>query len=213
MLSLRLFENEEEMKIPTAFVRFILEPKAGIPSGQGLPQVYSAEAQVLSVLSWTKDILRRWKWTFYVWSGLSLFMFEIMVVLCCCHQVLLPSKLLQGIREGFGDSEVVVTKRTVKPGRRVNFTDELPTARPIREHLKPAEERELLLGSAEPTGGSEASSSGWSVPPLQTLDYVGGKVEEVEGSVKKLGDTVVDSAGSAMHKVQEVLDPKSLKSD
>lgn len=224
MLSLRLFENEEEMKIPTAFVRFILEPKAGIPSGQGLPQVYSAEAQVVSVLSWTMDILRRWKWTFYVWSGLSLFMFEIMVVLCCCHQVLLPSKLLQGIKEGFGEPEVVITKKSVKPGRRVNFTDELPTARPIREHLKPAEERELLLGSAEPTGprqrrvaspstGSEASSSSWSVPPLQTLDYVGGKVEEVKGSVKKLGDTVVDSAGSAMHNVQEVLDPKILKSD
>jgi len=231
MLGLRLFENEEELKIPTAGIRFILEPKAGFPRGQGLPQVYSAEAQVLSVLPWAKDILRRWKWTFYVWSGLSLFIFEVMVVLCCCHQVLLPSKLLQGITEGFGESEVVVretvSRRASKPGRRVNFSDELPTARVIRD---PAKERELLLGSAESTstitgprlrrlsssgnpGVSYEASSSWSVPPLKTLDYVGGKVEAVEGSVKTLGDTVVDSATEGVRKVREVLDPKTVKSD
>lgn len=225
-LGLRLFENEEEMKSPTAMVRFILEPKAGFPSGQGLPQVYSAEAQILSVLPWAKEILRRWKWTFYVWSGLSLFLFEVMVVLCCCHQVLLPSKLLQGITEGFGESEVIVketvTKRAGKPGRRVNFSDELPTARAIREPPTPEKERELLLGSAEststitgprlrrlptPSAGaiSEASSS-WTVPPLKTLDYVGGKVEAVEGSVN-------EGVGIALHKVKEVLDSKPLKSD
>lgn len=231
MLALRLFENEEETKIPTAMVRFILEPKAGFPPGQGLPQVYSAEAQIVSVLSWTKDILRRWKWTFYVWSGLSLFMFEVMVVLCCCHQVLLPSKLLRGITEGFGESEVIVkgtvAKRTGKPGRRVNFSDELPTARAMREPVEKLTERELLLDSAEssssPISGprlrrlptpsaaanaaslsSEASSSSsWGAPPLKTLDYVGGKVEAVEESVKSLGESVV----------KQVLDPKTFKSE
>lgn len=241
ILALRLFEHEEEMKIPTAAVRFILEPKAGFPSGQGLPQVYSAEAHIVSVLPWAKDILRRWKWTFYVWSGLSLFMFELMVVLCCCHQVLLPSKLLQGITEGFGESDVLVketvVKRTGKPGRRVNFSDELPTARAIRGPVDKGKERELLLGSAESTStktgprlrrlsspsagnagtSSEASSSSWTAPPLKTLDYVGGKVEAVEGSVKSLGETVVDSAaegvGIALYKVKGALDPKTVKSD
>lgn len=241
-LAFRLFENEEEMKTPTAMVNFILEPKAGFPSGHGLPEVYSAEAQVLSVLPWPKDILRRWKWTFYVWSGLSVFMFEVMVVLCCCHQVLLPSSLLRGLTEGFGESESLVRetsgRRAGKPGRRVNFSDELPTARPVRVPSRPvdkAKERELLLSSAEssstitgprlrrlptpaaihPDMASFEAMSSLSVP--ETLDYVGGKVEAVEGSVKTLGATVVESAaggvGNAMEKVTQILDPKTFKSD
>ena len=244
-LALRLFENEEELRIPTAMVRFTIQPKAGFPIGQGLPEIYSAEAQILSVLPWPKEILRRWKWTFYVWSGLSLFMFEVMVVLCCCHQVLLPSSLLQGLTEGFGEPETTVkepsVKRVGKHGRRVNFSDELPTARPVRVPVDEAKERELLLGGAEssstitgptrprlrrlPTpavihpdsAGSEATSS-WPVPPpLETLDYVGGKIETVEGTVKRVGATVVDGAaggvGQAFDKVTQVLEPKTLKSD
>jgi hypothetical protein len=247
-IALRLFENAEERKnSPTAMVRFILEPKAGYPIGQGLPQVYSAEALVLSVLPWSKDILRRWKWTFYVWSALSVFMFEVMVVLCCCHRVLLPSSLLRGITEGFGESEPIPVvketpgRRVGKHGRRVNFSDELPTARPVRVPSKPDDkekERELLLGSAEssstitgprlrrlPTPASihadvESSEelSRWSLPPpLEPLDYVGGKVEAVQGTVRRLGKTVVDGAsegvGEALSKVAPVLDPKPLKSD
>ncbi|KAG0592613.1 hypothetical protein KC19_1G267000 [Ceratodon purpureus] len=246
-ISLRLFENEEETKIPTAMVRFLLEPKAGYPIGQGLPQIYSAEAQVLSVLPWRKDILRRWKWTFYVWSFLSVFMFEVMVVLCCCHRVLLPSSLLQGITEGYGESQPTAivkeatAKRVGKHGRRVNFSDELPTARPVRvpsQSDDKEKEREFLLGSAESSStitgprlrrlptpavihtdmdSSEATSS-WSIPPpLEPLDYVGGKLEAAGGSARRLGKTVVDGAAEGMSeaisKVAPVLDPKALKSD
>ncbi|XP_024372180.1 seipin-3 [Physcomitrium patens] len=161
VLGLRLFENEKETTTPTAMVRFVLESRAGSPRGQGLPEVYSAEAQVLSVLPWSKDLLRGWKWTFYLWSALSLFMFEVVIVLCCCHQVLLPPRLLQGITGGFGrPQETVVpvrdtpSKRISTPGRHVNFSDELPVARATREPCKGVDttkERELLLSRAEST--------------------------------------------------------------
>nr|PNR49076.1 hypothetical protein PHYPA_010972 [Physcomitrium patens] len=231
MLGLRLFENEKTLSAPVAMVRFVLEPRAGFPRGHGLPEVYSAEAQVQSVLPWTRDLLRRWKWTFYVWNALCIFMFEIMVVLCCCHQVLLPTRLLQAITEGFREPQVVSvrdtpSKRTSKSGRRVNFSDELPVARAT---LEPSKAREPQFSRPESTSSltgprlqrlprqssdsedasSEATSS-WIAPPLETLDYVGGMVEAAEESVKDLGETAVDGArrgvGAALHKVGKVLD-------
>lgn len=221
-LALRIFENQQEKTIPTAMVRIVLEPKAGTTSGAGLPEIYSAEAQVLSVLPWMKNLIRNWKWTFYVWSGLSLFLFEVLLVLCCCHQLLLPSSILRGITEGFGESspgrvsfEEAAPRKGAKHNRHVNFSDKMPTARALRVPIKSVDEfteRELLFSKPEslstlsgPKYGalsgmstkgedirSEATSS-WTVPPLEeTLDYVDNKVRVVEDTVRSLGETVVE---------------------
>ncbi|KAH9534704.1 hypothetical protein CY35_17G018800 [Sphagnum magellanicum] len=226
-LAIRIIENHEDTSVPTVFVRILLECKAGLSPGEGLPELYSAELQIISVLSPMKDFIRKWRWTFYVWSLLGLFMVEVLIVLCCCHQVLLPRRLLQGLTEGFGGEHTEVHERSsavdsgsrkgAKHKRRVNFSDEIPTAQAFPVSDKSAEEsweqESFLGGDAESSstlaGPSERSrlrqrsrvekskkpveaSSSWTVPPLQeSLNFVDTKFREVEDMLRNVGEAGV----------------------
>ncbi|KAL3692833.1 hypothetical protein R1sor_006484 [Riccia sorocarpa] len=205
-LEVTVLQAQEKM-IPTASVRILLEPKAGFLEGGGLPELYEAELQLESVLPWPKAIIRRWKWTFYVWNGICLFLFEVAVVLCCCRQLLLP-----GFGGGTTSVENIVTGELKRPTkeeaairksrskRRVQFEDDIPVG-------AVGADGSALLGSRSDEAGSSNNSddsdvdaeSGWSMPPLEeAIATVEEGVRAVEESAKTLGDSIIGGVAEGL---------------
>eukprot|EP00249_Psilotum_nudum_P021817 c28263_g1_i1 orf=401-2995(-) len=148
-----LLEYREQL-IPTKSVRILLQPKAGFPMGAGIPEIYSAEIHIQSHLPWLKHLVLKWKWTFYVWSCLTLYVLVIMAVLCCCRHVIVPKTWISRTEEDLSskanDNSGHIPARelhTHKPQdnrerrrqnrgkRRVYFEDDLPTANASRDFI------------------------------------------------------------------------------
>lgn len=145
------FMGFEEQRVATSAVRILMQPKAGMPLGQGIPEIYYADVHIESRLPWLKNLMRKWKWTVYIWTGLTLYIVEVIVVLCCCRQALSPStwmtqndddsiaKVESGTPVEVPESGAVGNqepkKRAVIRHRSVN--ENIPTARALldqREH-------------------------------------------------------------------------------
>ena len=62
--------------IPIAAVKILLQSKAGMPLGHGIPEIYFANVHIESKLPWLKNLVRSWKWTFYIWMGLMLYIID-----------------------------------------------------------------------------------------------------------------------------------------
>lgn len=90
-LVLQLLEWREEKTTPSASVRVLFVPRAGSSMDTGLPELYRAEIYVESELPWMLSIVRTWRWTLVVWTGFSLFIGGLLVILCTCRQILLPN--------------------------------------------------------------------------------------------------------------------------
>lgn len=72
--------RHKELNQRTNAIRLTLHPRAGTSS---LPQLYEAEIVLNSHLPWTKELIRNWKWTFYVWVSLYVYILLLMLLLCC----------------------------------------------------------------------------------------------------------------------------------
>lgn len=107
-LEVQLMEFEEQ-QVATHVVRILVQPKAGMPLGQGIPEIYSAVVHIETRLPWLKNMVRSWKWTVYIWTGLTLYVMEIVMILCCCRQALVPKTWASGQNdETEGDQNVSV---------------------------------------------------------------------------------------------------------
>ncbi|KAH7432650.1 hypothetical protein KP509_07G032300 [Ceratopteris richardii] len=93
-----LMEFEQQHAVAN-FLKILVQPKAGIPPAQGIPEIYSAYVQIKSHLPWLKNTLWRLKWALYLWIGFMLYAFQIIIVLCCCRRALFPKKLITCITE------------------------------------------------------------------------------------------------------------------
>ncbi|XP_062084151.1 seipin-1 [Humulus lupulus] len=71
----------------TGAIRVIMIPRAGT---QFLPQLYESEIVMKSKLPWTKEFVRSWKWTFYVWSSLYTYIILLIAMFSCCRSVFFP---------------------------------------------------------------------------------------------------------------------------
>ncbi|CAH9073000.1 unnamed protein product, partial [Cuscuta epithymum] len=71
----------------TEAIRLTLMPRSGT---QELPQIYGAEIILKSHLPWMKEVLHRWKWTFYVWATLYIYIALLIVSLCCFRPLIIP---------------------------------------------------------------------------------------------------------------------------
>ncbi|KAL3523321.1 hypothetical protein ACH5RR_016155 [Cinchona calisaya] len=71
----------------TEAIRLTLIPRAGTYS---LPQLYKAEILLKSELPWAKEIVRRWKWSFYVWTSLYAYVMLLIILLSCSRPLILP---------------------------------------------------------------------------------------------------------------------------
>ncbi|RAL41948.1 hypothetical protein DM860_009130 [Cuscuta australis] len=87
----------------TEAIRVTLMPRSGTVE---LPQVYGAEIVLKSHLPWMKEILHRWKWTFYVWVTLYIYTTLIIVSLCCFRPLVVP--LLRGDAGAHGEEGFVL---------------------------------------------------------------------------------------------------------
>lgn len=72
----------------TKGIRITLLPRAGTFS---LPEIYEAELLMNSQLPWKKKLLHSWKWTFYVWMSLYVYIMFLLVLMCCFRHVLFPA--------------------------------------------------------------------------------------------------------------------------
>ncbi|XP_054777296.1 seipin-1 [Prosopis cineraria] len=66
----------------TKAIKAILCPRAGTSS---LPQIYEAEIIMNSQLAGAKQLVHNWKWTFYVWASLYIYIVLLMILLCFCR--------------------------------------------------------------------------------------------------------------------------------
>lgn len=72
--------RHKEQNQRTNAIRVTLHPRAGTSS---LPQLYEAEIVINSHLPWAKELIRNWKWTFYVWVSLYVYIVLLMLLLYC----------------------------------------------------------------------------------------------------------------------------------
>ncbi|KAL0322303.1 UNVERIFIED_CONTAM: Seipin-1 [Sesamum calycinum] len=80
--------KHKEVSYPrTELVRITLIPRAGTSS---LPQFYEAELLVKSRLPWMKELVYRWKWTFYVWTTMYIFIILVMVLVFFLKPIIFP---------------------------------------------------------------------------------------------------------------------------
>ncbi|XP_041018854.1 LOW QUALITY PROTEIN: seipin-1 [Juglans microcarpa x Juglans regia] len=81
----------------TKAVRATLVPSAGTSS---VPQLYETEILIHSQPPWTKELVRNWKWTFYVWTSLYVYITLLMVLLFCCKKLFLPMAAAATLGDG-----------------------------------------------------------------------------------------------------------------
>ncbi|KAK6136393.1 hypothetical protein DH2020_029883 [Rehmannia glutinosa] len=82
-----ILKHKETSYPRTEYIRITLIPRAGTAS---LPQFYDAEVIVQSRPPWTKELVYRWKWTFYVWTTLYIFVVLVMVLVCFLKPLIFP---------------------------------------------------------------------------------------------------------------------------
>lgn len=87
-LTIQILKHKELCNLRTSFIRITLIPRAGSSS---LPQLYKAEVFMKSQLPWTKQVIRNWKWTFYVWTSMYIYVMLIMILFCCFKPLVLPT--------------------------------------------------------------------------------------------------------------------------
>ncbi|XP_027088813.1 seipin-1 [Coffea arabica] len=71
----------------TEAIKVTLIPRAGTDF---LPQLYEAEILLKSELPWAKELVHRWKWTFYVWTSMHIYVFLLVILLRCSRPLILP---------------------------------------------------------------------------------------------------------------------------
>lgn len=85
-MTLKILKHKEGVQRSEA-IRVILSPRAGTSSP---PQLYEAEILLNSNLPWMKQLVRNWKWTFYVWASIDIFIMLVFTLIFCCRQLLFP---------------------------------------------------------------------------------------------------------------------------
>ncbi|KAJ8751907.1 hypothetical protein K2173_000653 [Erythroxylum novogranatense] len=83
-ISIQIIKHKERYPT-TEFIKITMYPRAGTSF---LPQFYEAEILVNSKLPWIKALIRNWKWTFYVWTSIYVYIIIVILILCCCRPLL-----------------------------------------------------------------------------------------------------------------------------
>ena len=102
ILSMKVIESQNENEYsPTASVCIEIEPKAGHLNGLGVPEIYYGELQVIAYNPYLREVARNWVWSLYVYSGLALFAFEALLVLCCYQRIFVQKSNNKELNEEF----------------------------------------------------------------------------------------------------------------
>ncbi|KAL5566730.1 hypothetical protein UlMin_029894 [Ulmus minor] len=153
--------NHKEGYPRTEAIRITLIPRAGTTY---LPQLYEAEIVVKSKLPWSKELVRSWKWTFYVWSSLYIYFIFLITLICCCKQVFFPMTTSnfsdQHGRERESTSPEPRPEAEESEKVRVEDHEDVDVAEMLRKWRRSQSKRKAiyLRDDVEETAGSSASS-------------------------------------------------------
>lgn len=75
----------------TEVIRVKMIPRAGTLD---VPDIYEAEVIVKSQMPWLKQLIHNWRWTFYVWASLYLYIMFLVILICYFRPLVFPAALL-----------------------------------------------------------------------------------------------------------------------
>ncbi|KAF9672488.1 hypothetical protein SADUNF_Sadunf11G0047400 [Salix dunnii] len=84
-----------ERDMPTSCLKVIIEQRAEYGPGAGIPEIYDASMVLESELPLLKRIIWCWRKTIFIWTGMVLFMMELLFALICCWSVIIPRARLR----------------------------------------------------------------------------------------------------------------------
>lgn len=148
-INVDILKHKEDNRRTNA-IRVTLHPRAGTSS---LPQLYEAEIVMNSNLPWAKELIRNWKWTFYVWVSLYVYIVLLMLLLCCYRPL-----IFMVTPESFSYQRVSeLTSEELQVGE--SLEDESEVSELLRKWRSRRSKRKTIVTDGVPeTIGSSASS-------------------------------------------------------
>ncbi|KAA8533412.1 hypothetical protein F0562_031155 [Nyssa sinensis] len=139
----------------TEAIRITLIPRAGTTS---LPQLYEAEILLKSQLPWRKELVRSWKWTFYVWTSIYIYIMLLILLVCCFTPLIFPMTAATLSSHTERDLNTQVSEEGREPQQRAR--DERDISGSFRKWRRSRSKRKVMLlhGFMPETVGSSASS-------------------------------------------------------
>ncbi|KAF9604589.1 hypothetical protein IFM89_008033 [Coptis chinensis] len=134
----------------TRVIRVKLQPRAGT---SGVPQVYSSEIVIKSELPYMKQFAHNWKWTFYVWTSLYMYIMFLVVVVCCCRPLFFP------MRVGFFNQRNQFVEEVAEQENRFRGNREALESLERWRRSRNRHRSKRKASFHQETGGSSASSS------------------------------------------------------
>lgn len=173
-----MLKHKEDSKRSSA-IRIILSPRAGTDF---LPQLYEAEILLNSQLPWWKEVVRRWKWTLYVWTSMYIYIILVLLVLSLFRPLILPD-----LSRGFGErAQRTTAERAATEETETKTREESDVSESLRRWHRSRSKRKAMLLQRdigddsqvmqEPAGGSSAATS---MSMSMSLDEESGDSESV----------------------------------
>lgn len=147
-ISIPVLKHKEGCYTRTEEIRITLIPRAGT---MFLPQFYDAEIVLNSQLPWPRELVYRWKWTFYVWTSLYIYIMLVVLLVVFFKPIVFPVMTIPFGNAGEQNSSIEVSK---EPQVEREVSDSMRRWQRSRNKRKAA----LLRGLMPEPIGSSASS-------------------------------------------------------
>ncbi|KAK7295188.1 hypothetical protein RJT34_18093 [Clitoria ternatea] len=176
-INVEILRHKEDNRRSNA-IRVTLHPRAGTSS---LPQLYEAEIVINSHLPWAKELVRNWKWTFYVWVSLYVYIVLLIFLLCFFRPL-----IFLVTPEYFGYQRVSeITDEEPEELQAREVGDESEVSELLRKWRSSKSKRKTVLahggvGVSETVVGSSASSISMTTREDVTSAAVDDDVEDSE---------------------------------
>ncbi|KAK6911738.1 Seipin family [Dillenia turbinata] len=132
-------------------------PRAGTSS---LPQVYEAEIVMNSQLPWRKQVLRSWRWTFYVWTSLNIYMILLATLVCCFKPLFFPTMVtVSGFRNLLDQRGRAVAKEEAPKESQAKSWESIENSEAFRRWQRRRRNRKEALGHRALSEGADSSAS------------------------------------------------------
>ncbi|KAI3459142.1 hypothetical protein Pfo_015805 [Paulownia fortunei] len=151
VITFPILKHREASYPRTEEIRITLIPRAGTAA---LPQFYDAEVLIKSRPPWAKELVYRWKWTFYVWTTLYIFVLLVMVLVFFLKPLIFPV-MATPLAKSEQDSAVEL----VSPEPLARMREEREVSESLRRWQRSRSKRKaaLLHGVMPESVGSSAS--------------------------------------------------------
>ncbi|XP_058216903.1 seipin-1 [Rhododendron vialii] len=183
-LLLGITEETQKITIPilkhkegyprTEAIRISMVPQAGTSF---VPQLYEGKIIINSQLPWSKEIVRRWKWTFCVWTSIHIYIMLLIILVRCFTPLIFPiTTPTRTIPTDRGDEQEVTTTEVRKEPRvREGRKEEREVSEALRRWKQSRSERKamLLRGVSPASSTSNITREETFVAPTTTTEDVG----------------------------------------